>query len=459
MGGDRELFSALSARGPVARELTDAAWLQALLDVEAGLARALAHARIVPLSAAQVVTAEARAEHFSVRELAASVAGPGNPVPALVKALGARVAHVSEPASAAVHHGATSQDIVDSAVMLLFARATPHLAAELAQCAAACARLARQHRGSLMLGRTLLQQATPISFGLKAAGYLHALDGARARLAGLCRSQLQAQLGGASGTLSVLGEHGVTVLIAFARELGLSEPVLPWHTSRGPIVEWAGGLGLCAAALGKIARDVTLLAQSELDEVQEPAAPGRGGSSTMPHKQNPVGAIAVLSCTRRTPGLVATLLACAEQEHERAAGAWHAEWETATELLRLVGSAASWLREVLEGLSVNSERMLQNLQGAHDFPMAERLSSALSPRLGRQAAQREVQSAVRRAADSGVSLGELLRTEPEGRALMARAELDDTALAELLDPRGYLGSAELFIERALAAHDKLEHEL
>lgn len=453
------LFSALSARGPVARELTDSAWLQALLDVEAALARALAHARIVPLAAAQLISAEARAQHFSLPELGASVSGPGNPIPALVKALGARVARHSEEAACAVHHGATSQDIMDSALMLLFARAVPLLAADLAQCAAACARLARQHRDTVMLGRTLLQQATPISFGLKAAGYLHALDRARARLAQLRRSQLQAQLGGAAGNLSVLAERGVEVLILFARELGLSEPVLPWHTQRGPIVEWAGGLGLCAAALGKIARDLTLLAQPEVDEVQEPAAADRGGSSTMPHKQNPVAAIAALSCTRRAPGLVATLLACAEQEHERAAGAWHAEWETATELLRLTGSAASWLREALEGLRVNGERMQQNLDDAQDFPLAERVATALTPRLGRQAAQREVKHALQHAADSGTRLGEYLRQEPEGQALMARADIDDTALSRLLDARDYLGSAALFIDRALAAHAKLEQEL
>ena len=453
------LFSALSARGPVARELTDSAWLQALLDVEAGLARALAHVHLVPPAAAQVVSAQARAEHFSLAELAAGVAGPGNPIPALVKALSARVTSVSPEAAAAVHHGATSQDIVDSALMLLFARAVPHLATDLAQCAAACARLARQHRGTVMLGRTLLQQATPISFGLKAAGYLHALDQARARLAQLRRTQLQAQLGGASGNLSVLGDHGVEVLIAFARELGLSEPVLPWHTHRSPIVEWASGLGLCAATLGKIARDLTLLAQSEVDEVQEPTGPGRGGSSTMPHKQNPVGSIAALSCTRRAPGLVATLLACAEQEHERAAGAWHAEWESATELMRLVGSAASWLREVLEGLHVDTARMQENLDRAHDFPLAERVSNALAPRLGKQVAQREVHSAVLSAAHSGIRLGDYLRTEQAGQALLARAGVDESALASLLDPHGYLGSAELFIERALAAHDKLEQAL
>jgi 3-carboxy-cis,cis-muconate cycloisomerase len=449
-GSSLQLFSAFFARGAVAGELSDQAWLQALLDVEAGLVRALAHARIVPLSAAQAVTAAARAERFDLAELAEASAGAGNPVPALVKALRALV---PPEAASAVHTGATSQDIMDSALMLIIKRALPHLLDDLAACASACARLARQHGATVMLGRTLLQQATPISFGLKAAGYLHALDQSVAQLQQLRRSQLLVQLGGASGTLSVLDARGIEIARLLASELELSEPTLPWHTLRLPVLQWATALGVTAALLGKIARDITLLAQSEVDEVSEPRGAGRGISSTMPHKRNPVGATLALSCSKRVPGLVATMLSAAEQEHERAAGAWHAEWETLSELLRLTGSAASWLREVLEGLEVNAERMRANLDAASDFPLAERLSSALSGTLGRAAAQSAVRDAVLLAADSGKRLRDTL--DP---ALLERAGIDQAALAALLDPQNDLGSAAAFIERALSEHDKLRQD-
>lgn len=449
-GAASQLFSALFARGPVAAEVGDAAILQAMLDVEAGLARALAHARVVPLSAAQAVSAVARVENFDLAEIAAASSSAGNPVPALVKALRARV---PAEAAAAVHTGATSQDIVDSALMLVIKRALPHLQQDLALAASACARLARQHSATLMSGRTLLQQATPISFGLKAAGYLHALDQAGAHLEQLRRSQLLVQLGGASGTLSVLEARGVEIARLLAAELGLLEPILPWHTLRSPMLQWASALGVCAAVLGKIARDITLLAQTEVDELSEPEVAGRGISSTMPHKQNPVGAVMALSCTRRAPALVASMLSSAEQEHERAAGAWHAEWEPLLELLRLTGSAASWLREVLEGLQVHVERMRENLDAGRDFPLAERVSSALAPALGKAAAQSSVRDAVLRAAKSGERLRDTL--DP---ALLERAGLDDAALAALLDPKNDLGSASTFIERALAEHDKLRQE-
>ena len=444
------LFSALFARGAVAAETSDGAVLQALLDVEAGLARALAHARIVPPSAAQAVSEAARADRFDLAALAEASSGAGNPVPALVKAL---LAQLPPEAAAAVHTGATSQDIVDSALMLIIKRAVPHVLEDVAGAASACARLARQHGATVLSGRTLLQQATPISFGLKAAGYLHALDQAVAHLQQLCRSQLLVQLGGASGTLSVLESRGVEIARLLAAELGLAEPTLPWHTLRMPMLQWASGLGMTAAVLGKIARDITLLAQSEVDEVSEPEVPGRGISSTMPHKRNPVGAIVALSCTRRVPALVASMLGAAEQEHERAAGAWHAEWETLLELLRLTGSAAHWMREVLEGLQVNPARMRANLDAGQDFPLAERVSSALTPALGKAAAQSSVRDAVLRAAKSGERLRDTL--DP---ALLERAGIDDATFQALLDPHNDLGSAAAFIERALAEHEKLRQD-
>jgi 3-carboxy-cis,cis-muconate cycloisomerase len=450
-GGQLAVFAGVFARGEAAAGLDDQAWLQALLDVEAGLARALARAALVPPSAALAVTHAARADRFSLAELAAGSATAGSPIPALVQAL---IREVGQCDAVAVHLGATSQDIVDSALMLLAKRALPHIACDLRACAEASARLARQHRSSLMLGRTLLQHATPVTFGLKAAGWLAALDRVRAQLDALAQNGLYVQFGGAAGTLASLDGRGVAVMQLMAEELGLQCPLLPWHTLRLPVLELTSVLAQVASVTGKIARDVSLLAQSEVDEVREPRAAGRGASSTMPHKQNPIGSIAALGCSRRVPGLVATLFASAEQEHERAAGAWHAEWETLTELLRLVGSGASWMREVLEGLRVDGARMQQNLDDARGLPLAERISRELTPRLGRRAAQAFVADASARA-DAGRSLLlATLRDEPELARVLADAGIDDAQLDILLDPAGYLGSALEFIDRALAAHPK-----
>ncbi|MET0388310.1 MAG: 3-carboxy-cis,cis-muconate cycloisomerase [Polyangiales bacterium] len=443
------VFAGVFGRGRVADALDDRALLQALLDVEAGLARALAGAGLTSTAAAQAVTQAAQAERFSLAELAAGSAAAGSPIPALVKALQREVAADHE---SAIHTGATSQDIVDSALMLLLQRALPHLADDLAACAEAAARLADRHRDSLMPGRTLLQQATPITFGLKAAGWLTALDQVERALTGLLSQRLPVQLGGAAGTLASLEQHGLEVAQLLAAELGLRAPALPWHTLRLPVLTLASELGQIAAVSGKIARDVGLLAQSEVAEVREPAGAGRGASSTMPHKQNPVGSVAALSCSRRVPGLLATLFAAAEQEHERAAGAWHAEWEPLIELARLTGSAVSWLRDVLEGLQVDTARMRANLDAARGLPLAERLSGALTPALGKRAAQALVADASARAIHTQRTLADVLREEPELTRVLEGAGLDHTRISSLLDPTGYLGSTQALIDRALALH-------
>src|SRR5882672_2171567 len=254
-----EIFAGVFSRGDVAREVSDTAWLQAMLDVEAGLSRALCRAGLASVEATRAIAAAARAESFDVGELGAASAATGNPVPALVRALGAAV---PEDARAAVHRGATSQDVLDTAMMLLAKRAVPIVLEDLAKAADACAALAQRHRGTVMVGRTLLQQAAPITFGLKAAGWLAALDQARSRLSDVVRTRLPIQFGGAAGTLAPLGDRGVEIAHLLAEELDLLEPVLPWHTARLPIVDLAAALAGASAVLGKIARDVTLLAQS-----------------------------------------------------------------------------------------------------------------------------------------------------------------------------------------------------
>ena len=373
------LFDAVLARGGAREAVSDGAWLQALLDVEAALARACAGASVIVEEHAEAIVGACRAELYDIATIGAEAADVGNPAEPVVRALRARVGGA---AADAVHRGATSQDIVDSAAMLVARRALEAIVTDLHGAAGAAARLAREHRDTPMMGRTLMQQAVPTSFGLKAAGWLVALDESTVRLREL---RLAAQLGGAAGNLAALGDAGVDVLDRFARELGLDEPVIPWHTDRTRIAELAGALGEACGAMAKVAGDVVLLAQTEVGEVRE-GVEGRGGSSTMGHKRNPVAAISARAAARQAPGLVATLLACMEHEHERAAGAWHAEWPALRALLVHTGSTAAWLRDCVENLEVDAERMRQNMGDAGDD--AGRAASQLVDRALRAHGQR-----------------------------------------------------------------------
>jgi 3-carboxy-cis,cis-muconate cycloisomerase len=428
-------------------ELTDRAWLRAMLDAERALAVASARAGAVPDQAAAAVAAACHAGRFDPDDLGRRALDAGNPVVPLVRDLTAAVAEAAGPEAARwVHHGATSQDIMDTAASLVAARALAPILDDLGGAAEAAAGLADRHRATAMAGRTLGQQALPITFGLKAAGWLVALDEAAAGL-DRARERLAAQLGGAAGTLASLGPDGVEAATWYAAELGLAEPVLPWHTNRVRVAELAGALGVAAGVLGKVALDVTLLAQTEVAEATEAAPGGRGGSSTLPHKRNPVGAVLVTAATRRVPGLVATLLSAMAQEHERATGAWHAEWEPLAELLRLVGGAAARGRELLAGLEVHPDRMRAGLEVTGGQLLAEPVATALAGALGRVGAQDLVRRLSRQAADTGRPLGEVLAGDPT-----VRSHLEEADIGRLLDPQGYLGSAGRLIDRALANH-------
>jgi 3-carboxy-cis,cis-muconate cycloisomerase len=352
---DAGLFGGIYARGAVAAEVSDHAWLQAMLDVEAALARACAAETLIPGLAAEEIAAACRAEAFDLAQLGRDAADSATPVVALVKALRAAV---TEAAREHVHLGATSQDITDTALMLVARRALEPLLDDARAAADAAASLAERHRDTPMIGRTLLQEALPVTFGLRAAGWLTGIDAARRRLRQVRDGELAVQMGGP------VGARAPAVAARVAVELGLAEPVMPWQAIRVRPVTLAAALGALDGVLAKIARDVTLLAQQEEGEVQEGGGSERGGSSAMAHKRNPVGAVSVLACTKRTPGLVATVLAAMEQEHERAAGAWQAEWGTYTELLGLTGSATAWARELLENLIVHPDLMQANLAGA-----------------------------------------------------------------------------------------------
>jgi 3-carboxy-cis,cis-muconate cycloisomerase len=356
------LFDATFARGAVADLVSDDAWLRALLEVEAALARAAATVGVVPPASAEAVERVcADPAGLDLDRVVTRAGDAGNPVPALVPVL--REAVRPEHA-AAVHVGATSQDVVDTALVLIARRAVRAIDADLAGAAGSAAGLVARHRDDPVMGRTLLQQALPTTVGLKAAAWLTGLDGARLRLAEVVAS-LPVQYGGAVGTLAASSGAGVALRDALAAELRLVSTAVPWHTVRLPIADLAGALGTAAGVVATVAVDVVLLAQTEVGEAAE-VAPGRGGSSAMAHKNNPVAAISARACARRAPGLVATLFAAMEQEHERAAGAWHSEWPTLTELLRSVGSATSWLAESLSVLRLDTGRMAGTVAGAVD---------------------------------------------------------------------------------------------
>ncbi len=439
------LLEGIFARGQVAAQTSDAAFLQAMLDVEVALARALVRARLAPEEALDGLPAAIAAGDFDLDRLRSSAASAATPVPDLLAQLRERLG--AGPASEYLHLGATSQDIVDSASMLLARRALAILLEDLAAATESCARLAEHHRSSIQAGRTLLQQAGPITFGLKASGWLAALEQVRGGLAQTRERGLEVQLGGAVGTLAALGERGLEVVADVARQLELAEPVMPWHTTRVSPARVGCELGVAAGVMGKVALDVVLLAQTEVGEVSEGEAEGRGVSSTLPHKRNPVGAVAVLACAQRTPALVGTMLAAMGQEHERAAGVWQAETASLLELLRLTGSAAASLCALLAGLVVDPDRMRANLDLSGGLVMSESVASALAGSLGPATARALVGESARSAAAHGVPLREELE-----RREYAELGFDAERVEQGLAPERYLGVADRLIDRALALH-------
>lgn len=436
-----DLFDPVLAAGGVRDEVGDTAWLRGMLDFEAALAAAQADAGVLAREHADAIAAACRVEEYDAAEIGRGATGVGNPAAPLVRVITGKA---GPDAGRFVHVGATSQDVVDTAAMLVSRRAAVPLLADLDAAADAVAELAAEHAGTIQVGRTLLQHALPVTFGLTAAGWLTALDAAREALRGL---RFPVQFGGAAGTLASLGEHGPAVLTALAGRLDLDEPVLPWHTDRTPVAELAGALGETAGVVARVARDVVLLAQTDVGEVHESGSDG--GSSTMPHKRNPVAALSALASAKRAPGLVADLLAAMEHEHQRAAGAWHAEWLPLVDLLRATGSAAHWLRTSVGRLQVNAERMRTNLAASGGVLLAERVTTELAPAAGRLAAHDAVTACCRAATSGEGDLAELLAADPVVGEHLSRQRIE-----ELLDPAGYLGSARVFVERSLAAHGK-----
>jgi 3-carboxy-cis,cis-muconate cycloisomerase len=431
------------------RFFADHARLQGMLDFEAALARAQAALGVIPREAAEPIAAKCCAELFDLEGLARGTALGGNPAIPMVKRLTALVAESDKEAARFVHWGATSQDAIDTGLVLQLRACLRLLEADLASLSAALADLAEGHRHTGMVGRTWLQQALPTTLGLKAAGWLDTVLRHRTRMAELKPRLLVIQLGGAAGTLASLGDRGIEVGEAIASELGLVCPALPWHGTRDRVAELATFLGLLTGSLGKMARDWSLLMQTEIGEALEPAGEGKGGSSTMPHKRNPVAAAVVLSAATRAPALVATMLAGMVQEHERGLGGWHAEWETLPELAVLASGALRITLETIRGLDVDPERMRANLDLTGGLIMAEAVQMALGAKLGRQQAHGLIERASKRAVAEGRHLKDALLAESEITAHLSAADLD-----RLLDPLTYTGTAQMMIDRALAAVSK-----
>jgi len=445
------LFDPLMVDEAVAAILSDAGYVQRMLVFEGALARAEAAVGVIPAKAGPAISRAVETLHAAeLDQLAAAIAAgtakAGSPVIPLVTLLTARTEAQGQPY---VHWGATTQDVMDTALVLQWRDIAALFEAELASLADALAGLARQHRDTPMVARTVMQHALPTTFGLKAAGWLTAVLRHRERLAEIAPRVLCLQFGGAAGTLASLGERGGAVAERLAGELGLGLAVTPWHTARDRIGEIAAVCGLLCGTLGKIGGDIVLMMQTDLEEAFEPAAAGRGGSSTMPHKRNPVLASVMAGAGTAAPGLVSTILSAQMHEHERAAGSGHAEWRALPELLKITSGALKAAVTLAGGLDVRPDRMRANLERTRGLIMAEAVMMALGAGLGRLEAHHRIDAACKRARADDTHLRDAVLADA---AIMAH--LSPQQVEALFSPTSYLGSAGAFVDAALAAHTR-----
>lgn len=438
---DSRVYGNLFTTAAMREVFGDRARLQRMLDVEAALARAEAKLGLIPAEAAAEITAQAEVGRVDPDAIRAGTELAGYPIIPLVKALGEACAG---EAGRYVHWGATTQDIVDTGLVLQIRDGLELIEADLAGTEAALADLARRHRDVPMAGRTHLQHALPITFGFKCATWLAPIQRQRARLAHLREEVRVVQFGGAVGTLASLGQDGIKVVDALAAELELRAPRIAWHGGRDRLAEVAGFLGVLTGSLGKIATDVMLLMQTEVDEVREPYLPGRGGSSTMPQKRNPIACEFVLAAAKNVRQLVPVMLDAMLADHERATGPWHAEWVALPQAFALTAAALHHARAILEGLEVDPAHMRRNLDLTRGMIAAEAVMMALAPAVGRQAAHHLVADACRQALERGAHLGEVLAANPE-----VSAHLAPERLQQLLVPENYTGLAGAFVDRVL----------
>ncbi len=426
----------------------DMACLQHMLDFEAALARAEAATGVIPASAAGPIGSACKAGAFDLTALAEAATRSGNLAIPLVKALTADVARAAPDAARYVHWGATSQDVIDTAAMLTLRAGIDVLLADIGRAIAGFARLARQHRNTAVVARTWLQHALPMPFGLKLAEYAAALHRSRVRLQRLRRESLALQFGGAAGTLAALGDKGLEVAEKLAEGLQLPLPDAPWHTHRDRLAEAASVLAIIAGTCGKVARDVQLMMQTDVAEAFEPSGEGRGGSSTMPHKRNPVAAATALAAATMAPNLAATIFAAQVQDHERSAGPWHAEWPTLPNLLLVTSGGLAAIVDIAEGLEVDVARMRVNLDATGGLIMAEAVAMALAEKIGKREAHHLVEAASKKA----VTEKKDLRVVLAGDARVT-AHLSAARLAKLFEPMAYQGVSQTLIDRLLASLD------
>lgn len=438
------LIDSLATTESLAELFSDHSVLQAMLAFESALARAEALCNIIPQSAADAIAAAAQADFFDSATIAHEALLSATPAIPLVKAVTERVRAKDSAAAGFVHWGATSQDVCDTALVLLLKRAQPILESDLKRLEKALRRLAEEHANTVMLGRTLLQAAGPVTFGLKAAGWLASIHRGGKRLHGCFAETLAVQFGGATGTLAALGKSGVAVGQRLAQELGLGYPDAPWHTHRDRLAALLCACGVLTGSLGKIARDISLLMQTEVGEAAEAKVAGRGGSSTMPHKRNPVGCVEALAAANRTPALVSSFLSTMVQEQERAAGGWQAEWPIVAGVIQATGLALTAMAEVAEGLTVDAARMRANIDSTRGTVFAERAMMLLAAELGRDEAQKLVEAAARKSLEQNYSFSEVLGEMPE-----VKRHLDQEAIRNLEVPEQYLGVADEFRKRLL----------
>jgi 3-carboxy-cis,cis-muconate cycloisomerase len=424
----------------------DVACLQHMLDFEAALARAEAAIGIIPASAADTIAKACKAGSFDLADLAEAATRSGNLAIPLVKALTARVAKTDADAARYVHWGATSQDVIDTAAMLTLRAAIDALLPDIDRAVEGFAGLARQHRNTAVVARTWLQHALPMPFGLKLAEYAAALHRSRLRLKRSRREALALQFGGAAGTLAALGDNGWLVAEKLARELELPLPEAPWHTHRDRIAEAASVLAILSGTCGKIARDVSLMMQTDVAEAFEPSGEGRGGSSTMPHKRNPVAAATALAAATMAPNLAATIFTAQVQDHERSAGPWHAEWPTLPMLQLVTSGALAAIVDIAEGLEVDVARMRVNLDATGGLIMAEAITFALAEKIGKSEAHHLLEAASKRAVAEKKDLRDVLAGDPK-----VTAHLNADKLTKLFEPMGYQGVSQALIDRLLAS--------
>jgi 3-carboxy-cis,cis-muconate cycloisomerase len=435
------LVDSLATTDALARVFADESMVQAMLDFESALAKAQAKLGVIPSVAADAIAASARAAHFDAARLAREAREHATVAIPLVQALRSHVRAVDAEASRFVHWGATSQDVADTALILALKRAVPILAADHRRLDAALATLSAEHASSVMLARTLLQPASPTTFGLKAAHWVAALRRGWARVEREHEGAMLLQLGGAAGTLAAMGDRGLDVAAAVADELGLAAPAAPWHTDRDRLAALVAALGVYTGTLGKVARDVSLLMQ---DEVAEAAEPG-GSSSTLPHKRNPAAAAITLAAATRMPSLVSAFLSGMVQEHDRAVGGWHAEWPTVAAVVQAAGAGLAALAAAVEGLTVDPDRMRANIERTRGSIFAERVVMLTAPRLGRDQAEAMVRQALDAARARGQTFKQALADLPEAVAALSPQELET-----IEDPSAYLGAAEALRKRLLS---------